>query len=134
MKRIFAIILIAFALLALASCATEHEHTPEKITAIPATCTTGGTVEHYHCGGCDKLFSDFSCTREVTAEELSVAPLGHEWDGACDTDCNRECGEERTAENHLDKNEDEICDICNKKVSADIPVSGGEDFLPPDEF
>lgn len=140
----------------------DHTHTPEKIEAIAATCTKGGNGEYYRCTGCGQLFSDSACLSSTTAEENATAPLGHawvdatctapktcelcgdtegealghDWSGSCDTECNRDaCTEERSAESHLDSNEDDICDNCGEDASFDIPVGdGGAEFLPPDEF
>lgn len=124
-------------LLSLSSCfGGEHEHTPIKVAANAATCTEGGNTEYYRCGGCDKLFSDSLCENETTLEAQKTAPLNHEWSGDCDTDCNRDsCDATRTAESHLDADENDVCDNCGESVSSDIPVGDGDgEFLPPDEF
>ena len=54
-----------------------HEHTySELIAEVPATCTEPGMKAHYTCTGCEKLFD--ADKREVTAEQLVIAALGHQ--------------------------------------------------------
>ena len=149
-------------LLALVSCSGEHEHTPVKVAANAATCTSDGNTEYYRCLGCEKIFYDDGCGIEITLADVTVKSaghtwtdptcdepktckvcqategesLGHEWSGACDVDCNRQgCDETRTAESHLDADEDDVCDNCGEGISSDIPIGDDDgEFLPPDEF
>ena len=49
----------------------------ELIAQVDATCTTDGTLAHYKCSGCDKLFvKDGNEYVEKTADELKIAK-GH---------------------------------------------------------
>ena len=52
-----------------------HVHNPVKMPTVPSTCTTAGSIEHWHCGVCNKNFSDAECTNEIA--NVSIAPLGH---------------------------------------------------------
>lgn len=53
-----------------------HSSTPTHHDAVPATCTTAGTIEYWTCELCGKNFSDAACTSEVT--NITVAALNHE--------------------------------------------------------
>ena len=43
-----------------------------KVDAVESTCTVNGTVEHWHCEGCEKNYRDEACKNEL---ESLVAPL-----------------------------------------------------------
>ena len=58
---------------------TAHHTALERVTAVPATCTTAGTAEHWACDGCGKLFSDEDGIVATTAEELVLPALNHDW-------------------------------------------------------
>lgn len=45
----------------------------EWIDEIPATCTAGGTLGHYHCDGCDKDFD----AQHALLDGISIDPKGH---------------------------------------------------------
>lgn len=49
------------------------------VEAVPATCTSTGTAEHWACEGCEMLFSDADGTAETTTEALAVPALDHDW-------------------------------------------------------
>ena len=51
-------------------------HTPEFVEATESTCTERGTVEHYKCTTCKKLFSDAACTNELTEADINLG-YGH---------------------------------------------------------
>ncbi len=53
-----------------------HSSTPTHHDAVPATCTTAGTIEYWTCELCGKNFSDAACTSEAT--NLTVPALNHE--------------------------------------------------------
>lgn len=60
----------------MAACTDNTGHTHaygEWIDEIPATCTDGGTLGHYHCDGCGKDFD----AEHVELDGLSVEPKGH---------------------------------------------------------
>ena len=44
----------------------------KKVDAKESTCTVNGTVEHWHCEGCEKNYRDKACKNEL---ESLVAPL-----------------------------------------------------------
>ena len=54
-----------------------HTHSLTLVLAVPATCASAGNIEHYRCTDCDKLFSDSSGTRELTAADVTTAKLPH---------------------------------------------------------
>ena len=54
-------------------------HDLAKVEAADATCDATGISEHWKCGRCQKLFADEAGTKEVTADQVTVEALGHEW-------------------------------------------------------
>lgn len=163
MKKVLALTLLLAMLCTFISCGEEeHKHSPVQVAAVSATCTESGNSEYYSCTGCGKLFSDAECLNETSAEEQKTQPTGHNftdadcsdpktcsvckitegealdhiWGDVCDSSCNREgCDVTRSAESHIDANEDDICDRCNESVSSDVSTDGGDgEFLPTDEF
>lgn len=44
--------------------------------AVPATCTTGGSIEYWSCADCGKNFSDEACTKVV--DDVTTEELGHD--------------------------------------------------------
>lgn len=108
-------------------------HSLQHVESVAATCTEAGTIEHWECTVCNKLFSDSSAVTEIT--DLTVPATGHkpssEWssddtyhwhicsacnelldktahdyDNACDTDCNV-CGEVRETTHNYETKHDE---------------------------
>jgi len=53
----------------------EHTHTLTKVEGKPATETETGTVEHWHCSGCGKNFSDENGKNEIT--DITIPELSH---------------------------------------------------------
>ena len=53
------------------------EHSPVHHDAVPATCTTDGTVEHWSCSACGGLFSDARCKNPISISDTVVESLGH---------------------------------------------------------
>ena len=53
----------------------NHEHTLTHVDGTPATETTTGTKEHWHCDGCNKDFADEDGTTEIT--DLTIPVIGH---------------------------------------------------------
>ena len=89
------------------------------VNPIPS-CTTGGK-ETFKCADC-----------EATKVE-DVDPLGHAWDNACDTTCNRECGETRTIVHNYSSsyksdgtNHWKECSICHDKKNVEAHTPGAE--------
>lgn len=56
--------------------ATNHSN-KEKVVAKGATCTTAGNSEYYYCKDCNKYFSDEACSKEISADGKSLAPINH---------------------------------------------------------
>ena len=75
------------------------------------TCSTVGT-------------KTFTCTHNSEHTKTEEIPaLGHAYDNACDVTCNT-CGEERIPADHVDKDENNTCEICGSEISKD-GLSGG---------
>ena len=80
----------------------------EHYDAVSPTCTTQGSIEHWKCPECGKLFTDDRAENSVTS--VSVAPLGHfmplVWVDSVDATCqsNGNIGHYR-------------CDRCHKTFS-----------------
>lgn len=56
---------------------TRHIHALTLVSAVSATCSSAGNIEHYRCADCDKLFRDGAGTQELTAEEVVIEKLSH---------------------------------------------------------
>ncbi len=54
----------------------EHEHTPEKDEAVPATCTKDGKTRGSHCGECGV----------VIEEQQTIPATGHDWEATYTVD------------------------------------------------
>ena len=54
-------------------------HSLTKVEEVPATCTAEGVAAHWVCDVCGKLFSDENGTTEVTAEELVLPMIEHDF-------------------------------------------------------
>ena len=52
-------------------------HDLAEHAAVAADCENVGSVHYYECSRCHKYFEDEKATKELTAEELVVAALGH---------------------------------------------------------
>ena len=59
--------------------AASHTHTLVLVKKVPATCTANGTIEHYKCSGCAKLFSDAAATKEITDSTVKAPGHSYEW-------------------------------------------------------
>ncbi len=55
----------------------NHTHTLTRVPEVPATETSAGTKEHWHCADCGKNFADENGTTEMTDTELSIPVTGH---------------------------------------------------------
>lgn len=53
-----------------------HTHSGTLVAATDPTCTTAGNKAYYRCS-CGKWFSDSSCTKEVTAQDVTIPAKGH---------------------------------------------------------
>ena len=52
-------------------------HNTTHVDAIPATCKTTGTVEHWHCNTCNKDFADEASTTALTDLTTPKDPTNH---------------------------------------------------------
>ncbi len=57
------------------------EHMPVWVPGTPAGCEQAGTLEHFHCDNCGRVYASVNGVpgEEVTAESLIVSPLGHQF-------------------------------------------------------
>ena len=53
----------------------NHTHTLTRVPEVPATETSAGTKEHWHCADCGKNFADENGTKEVTADDLKIGTI-----------------------------------------------------------
>ena len=59
-------------------------HDPVHVPEASATCQAAGTIEHWVCDACSKLFAEESCTTEVEEEDLLKPQLAHSYtNGFC---------------------------------------------------
>ena len=52
-------------------------HKLERFDAVAASCIEEGSYVHYHCSQCGKNFSDSTCTREMTDEQIIQQKIEH---------------------------------------------------------
>lgn len=72
-------------------------HNAEMVAAVPPTCTTDGTIEHWICSHCGEKFEDKDCTTPVT--DVTDPALGHtfgEWETVTKPTAEKEGEEKRT--------------------------------------
>ena len=50
-------------------------HNVSLVKGTPATCTVNGTIDHYKCSTCSKLFSDSAAKKEIT--DITDKATGH---------------------------------------------------------
>ncbi len=53
-------------------------HSLTKVAAVKATCIKNGTIEHYKCSFCQKLFSDSAAKKEIT--DITAKATGHKYE------------------------------------------------------
>ncbi|MBQ1413604.1 MAG: hypothetical protein IIY93_10490, partial [Clostridia bacterium] len=58
----------------------EPDHTLTHFAAVAATCETDGSIEYWHCDGCDRYFADAEATKEITKDDIPIPAPGHDWD------------------------------------------------------
>ena len=83
MKRIQKLLtfLLCFAMvLPVVACSNtgNHEHRVVKKVGVASTCLSGGTLEHFQCVVCDKLFADKACTQELKSYEINLGKSSHQ--------------------------------------------------------
>ncbi len=52
-------------------------HSTVKVEAKPASCAEAGSIEHYKCGRCEKLYRDMDGMEEITPDEIYTEKFGH---------------------------------------------------------
>ena len=57
----------------------NHTHDLVKINEVAATCETTGNIEHWTCSICDNHFDDEHGTTELTAEDIVLTKLPHDF-------------------------------------------------------
>ena len=55
----------------------EHVHSLEAVAAKDPTCTEPGNIAYWHCGACDKYFSDATALLEISQADTVSAATGH---------------------------------------------------------
>ena len=55
----------------------SHVCTLEKVEEVPATCKKAGTIAHWRCAVCGKLFSDAEGSTELKVRDTVSAPVDH---------------------------------------------------------
>ncbi len=56
-----------------------HNHVMTPYDAVPATCTTEGSIKHWSCSICKKNFSDEAGTKELTSVVDPIDEDAHKW-------------------------------------------------------
>ena len=69
------------------------KHIPSTIYRVEPTCTDEGNIEYYICAKCNKLYSDESCTNEITQADTIILPRHIYENDKC-----LSCGKERVSE------------------------------------
>lgn len=83
--------------------------------ACEATCTESGITGHWECSRCHKLFSDAAGSAEISQEQITIVPEGHqfgEWTVTKEPNCT-EAGEETRT-----------CTKCNAVQTRSIEAIG----------
>lgn len=65
-------------------------HKMTHFAKIPATCTTAGTIEYWHCSDCNKNFSDSLGIKAVTDLTIPAIPTAHKFSGGKCVYCGKE--------------------------------------------
>lgn len=120
LKNLFVVFIAGFmAMICLTACKKEkeHVHTPVKMEAVSATCTTDGSKSYWTCSDteCGKVFLDENCTVETTKDAQKIPAIAHtpkEDDGDCTTaitcvECDYVTTEAKTT--HTPKEDDGDC-------------------------
>ena len=59
--------------------APAHTHTLTHYAARTADCTQDGNVEYWACDDCGTYYADAEALRPLSADELVLPALGHDW-------------------------------------------------------
>lgn len=76
-QKILAFLLCFVMMLPNVGC-SSHEHKVVKKVGVAPTCLSGGTLEHFQCVVCDKLFADKACTKELKSYEINLGKSSHD--------------------------------------------------------
>ena len=57
----------------------DIKHNLELVHDKAATCEEAGIIKHWHCTFCNKDFAHNKKTEMISAEDYTIAPLGHTW-------------------------------------------------------
>ena len=101
MKKIIAValaLLIALTLISFAGC---HEHDLVNVKATEPTCVDEGNIEYYKCSICGETFLDAEGRQEVSADDVRLAVIPHDFNFVSYTDTDHTyscsvCGEVKT--------------------------------------
>ena len=115
-------------------------HKLEKIGHKDATHTADGNIEHYACAVCEKLYADSSAAKEVTAEEVVIPMIPHDYKPGQDEENHFEvceCGDKINVEAHTGDwtiikeaevgvagSKERVCTKCGYKQVVEIPAIG----------
>ena len=96
-----------------------HLHSMEYVEAREATCKDEGTLAHWKCTSCDKLFEDKDGTKELTLDDV-VVPVrddadAHEW-GDWKVVTEPTAGQEGREERACDR-----CGLTERRAIAKLP-------------
>ena len=57
----------------------KSSHSMTRHERVEATCVNPGNIEYWHCSSCNKNYSDANGQTEVSAEDLTIAKLNHNY-------------------------------------------------------
>ena len=112
-------------------------YTVEHVAEVKETCTTDGCLDYYYCAKCGRYFEDEDCVAEIEnidewkADEEGgfIERLGHDFETEWTSDatkhwhkCTR-CDAKKDEAEHVDSNNDKVCDECGASLGADEPDS-----------
>ncbi len=122
-----------------------HQHKAKTtVPQVDASCLVSGTKTYYVCE-CGLEFFDINCKKEISFDELVIPAKEHTMSSTWTSDGTNHwhectsCGSETVIARieHTDKDEDQVCDICNGKISATTELgnnSFGEIYDIADEI
>ena len=103
--------------------AGNHKHKLTLVEAKSATCLTPGNLAYYTCDGCEEWFLDAAGKEQIPhRNDVILEALGHfteQWQ--FDTESHWQictvCSKELENANHLDEDNNHICDVCSNPTS-----------------
>ncbi|MBP5168727.1 MAG: DUF1566 domain-containing protein [Oscillospiraceae bacterium] len=94
--------------------AKNGSHTLSLIAKVDETCTTDGTIAHYHCSVCEKNFSNEAGTTELTDEAMAIPATGHTFSDEWSWDVNKNTHYHAATCGHTDVRGDEASHTYNQ--------------------